>query len=262
MTSLAWLFVPGSRSDRFDKAAVSGADELILDLEDAVAPADKGDARDAVADWLGRGSGWVRINAAGTEWFEADVAALATLPGLRGLMLPKSEDVAVLERLAGILGGRRIIALIETCLGLARARELAGADGVARLAFGSVDFALDLGAVEDDLSLLTARSELVLASRLAGLAAPIDGVTTVLRDAGAIARAAERSHALGFGGKLCIHPAQISPVRVAFAPAAEEIAWAREVLAAASVSAVGAVSVRGQMVDRPVVERARRILEV
>jgi len=260
-SAVSWLFVPGSRSDRFEKAARSAADEIILDLEDAVEPSGKASARLAVAAWLESRDGWVRINASDTDWFEDDIEAVASARGLRGVVVPKCEDLDVLDRLSSLLGERRVVPLIETCVGLDRIRELTKRLGVLRLAFGSLDFAADLGAIDEDVSLLFARSELVLASRLAGLSAPIDGVTTSLREPEAVAAAAKRSRALGFGGKLCVHPEQVAPVREAFQPNAEEVAWAHRIITASRVAESGAVSVDGQMVDRPVIERARRILD-
>lgn len=253
------LFVPGDRADRFAKAAASGADLVVCDLEDAVDPTAKDAARAAVAEWLASGGrAGVRLNAAHTEWYAADCASLSGLPGLVAVMVPKAEDPASLAELASRLGGTPLIALIETALGLHRATELASAPGVARLAFGSIDFALDAGASEDDEALLFARSSLVVSSRVAGLSRPIDGVTVDLDDPAAAGRDAARAQRLGFGGKLCVHPRQVEPVNAAFSPSREEVEQARRVITAAGGGA--AVRVDGRMVDAPVLERARRIL--
>jgi len=258
-----WLFVPGDRPERFAKAAGSGADQMILDLEDAVVAEAKQVARDHLRDWLSDHAGWVRLNAG--DGLEQDLATLAGLPGLRGVVVPKAESP---EALAAI--GRRLgvplVALVESALGLEHAREIARTPGVVRLAFGSIDFALDIGARHTREALASARRELVLVSRLAGLPAPIDGVTAEVPSEGSTQSQArdDADHAreLGFGGKLCIHPRQIEQVRLGFAPSEAELAWAREVVAAAEADAtqVGAVQVGGAMVDRPVVERARRLL--
>jgi citrate lyase subunit beta/citryl-CoA lyase len=258
--SISWLFVSADRPDRFQKAARVGADEVILDLEDAVAPDAKMTARAHVAEWLSaRGSGWVRINAPQTPWHDGDLEALAGCPGLRGLVVPKAEDAEALARIAGRVG-RRVVALVETARGIRGLDAICSAPGVSRLAFGSIDFALDIDAQESDEVLLHARSEMVIAARAAGLAAPVDGVTVEFRSTEVVATAAARSRALGFGGKLCIHPAQVPVVNDAFAPSSAEVAWARRVLAAAQTSPGGAFTVDGRMIDRPLVVRAQRVL--
>ena len=174
----AWLFVPGDRPERFAKAAASGADAVICDLEDAVAPANKPSARSAVAGWLREHRAYVRVNAAGTPWHERDVATLAGLPGLIGVMLPKAETPAEIRA----LGGVPVVPLVETAAGVENVAALATAPGVQRLAFGSIDFALDCGMDELDETLLYARSRLVLASRAARIEPPLDGVTAKLDD--------------------------------------------------------------------------------
>jgi citrate lyase subunit beta/citryl-CoA lyase len=253
----ALLFVPGDRPDRFDKACASGADAVIVDLEDAVAPDAKAHARNAVGRWLtAERRVWLRINACSTSWFRDDLA-LARHPGVTGVVLPKAETVNDLRHLAGI----RVIALIESARGMANLDAIAGSTDVVRLAFGSIDFAVDVGIPGEGEALLFFRSRLVLASRLFGLAAPIDGVTVAIDDAAALRADTQRARSLGFGGKLCIHPRQIGIVREIFAPTAAEVAWAERVIAAADAARGAAVAVDGAMVDRPVVMRARAILE-
>lgn len=261
MSAATWLFVPGSRPDRFAKAAASGADEVICDLEDAVAPGEKEQARADVVAWLrGGGSAWVRLNAVGTRWHDDDVAALAECAGLRGLVVPKAESPSALAALAAeVPGPDRLVALVESAIGVLRAADLAACPGVGRLAFGSIDFALDVDATEDDDSLLLARSTLVLASRAGGRAAPLDGVTTALDDPEALAADARRARRLGFGGKLCVSPRQVPVVAAQFRPSDLEVDWARRVVAAAD-GGTGVVATAGEMVDRPVLERAQRIL--
>ncbi|MBP8931820.1 MAG: CoA ester lyase [Paracoccus sp.] len=248
------LFVPANRPERFAKAAASGADAVILDLEDAVAADAKDAARAALATDFTDLPVIVRINAIGTPWHADDLAAVARLRPA-AVMLPKAEDA---DRVASVAAQTRlpVIALVETARGLAHARTIAAAPGVARIAFGSVDFCADLGCAHLREVLLPARSELVLASRLAGIAAPIDGVTVQLDDLSVSHDDAAHARALGMTGKLCIHPRQIAEVRRAFAPTEAEIDWARRVLA----SGDGAVSVDGAMVDEPVRIRARAIL--
>ncbi|WP_375000947.1 HpcH/HpaI aldolase/citrate lyase family protein [Aeromicrobium sp. CTD01-1L150] len=259
MTSCTWLFVPGSAPNRFDKAAGSGADEVILDLEDTVGAGEKEAARGAVVEWLAQGGrGWVRTNPAGSPWGRDDLAALADAQGLVGVMVPKAEDPVELG-VAGGAVGRPVVALVETARGVLDARRLAAVDGVTALAFGSLDFILDVGVAHDADVVWHARSELVLASRSLGLSAPIDGVTSAVRDDALVHADAVRAKVAGFGGKLCIHPAQVEPAARGFAPSREEIAWARDILAAIGDDTLG-VGIDGTMVDRPVIERARRIL--
>ena len=256
---IAPLFVPADRPERFAKAGFSGADAIIIDLEDAVAPDRKTLARAQISR-----SGalpqniliYVRLNARFTPWHNEDMAALAALD-VAGIVLPKVESAADVEAVAALLKKREVIALIETAAGLAAARQIAGAAATTRLAFGSIDFCADLGMAHTREALLMARSELVLASRLGGLPAPLDGVTASLGDAKLAEDDARYAASLGFGGKLCIHPAQIAPVKLGFAPSEAEIAWAARVLAAAED---GAAAVDGAMVDAPVRARARRIM--
>lgn len=258
-TPVTWLFVPGDRPERFAKAASSGADAVILDLEDAVAPDRKASARAATADWLVSRPGWVRINAIGTPQHTADVERLAdpALRHLQGIVVPMAEDP---ETLVGVHAavGCEVVALIETARGVHRAMVLADAGGVTRLAFGSIDYALDTYSRESREALLLARSTLVVASRVAGLPAPVDGVSVDVTDSDVVADDARYARELGFGGKLCIHPAQVLPVAKAFAPTEAEVTWAHSVLA---TEGAGAASVNGMMVDEPVLARARRILE-
>lgn len=248
------LFVPADRPERFEKAAAAGADAVILDLEDAVAAAAKDAARNALRSDFASVPVLVRVNALGTPWHAADMAALA---GHRfaGVMVPKAEAGEAFTGLCKAAPAP-VIALVESARGLADARRIAETANVARIAFGSIDFCADLGCAHMREALLAARSELVLASRLADLPPPIDGVTTAIDDADAISADARHGRDLGFGGKLAIHPRQIAPIRSGFVPDAAEIAWAYKVLA----SGDGAASVEGAMVDEPVRIRARAIL--
>lgn len=261
-SAASWLFVPGSRPDRFDKAGRVGAGAVIVDLEDAVSPAEKPAARAEVASWLHAGAtAWVRVNAVDTPWHEEDVAVLAACPGLRGLVVPKAEAANELRRIGERLpSGADLVALVETAVGVRDATAVALCPGVRRLAFGSIDFALDIDAEETDEALLFARSTLVLASRAAGLSPPLDGVTVETNDHAVVLRAAGRARALGFGGKLCIHPAQVDAVNSAFAPAPAEVHWARTVLTSVAGAEMAVASIDGKMIDRPVLARARRIM--
>ncbi|MFB6850457.1 HpcH/HpaI aldolase/citrate lyase family protein [Streptomyces sp. NPDC056373] len=251
------LFVPGHRPDRFDKAASSGADVVIIDLEDAVAAEEKDRARDNAAAWLALGNrAIVRINAPGTPWSEADlrVAADHGCP----VMVPKAEDSAVLADLAARTAGRcDLVPLVETALGVERAREVCATPGVVRAAFGNVDLAAQLGIAQDDHTALAhARSRLVVASAAADISPPVDGVTTAVGDMDTLSADIAHARRLGFTGKLCVHPYQLLPVTEGFAPSAEEVRWARAVLGAGD----SVTTVDGQMVDKPVLERARHVL--
>lgn len=256
MSCRAPLFVPATRPERFAKAAMVGADAVILDLEDAVANADKDVARAGLTSDFTDLPVIVRINASDTSWHTADVAGVVGR-GFAAVMLPKSEDPAKVAQAIVALNGLPVIALIETAKGLANARAIAALAGVVRLAFGSIDFCADLGCAHLRDVLLPARSELVLASRLAEISAPIDGVTVQLDDRMITQEDATHARHLGMGGKLCIHPRQIVDVLQAFIPTQVEIDWADRVLLAGEG---GAVSVDGQMVDEPVRIRARAIL--
>jgi citrate lyase subunit beta / citryl-CoA lyase len=263
MTPRSYLFVPGDRPDRFDKALGAGADAVIIDLEDAVAPPAKSTARDALATWLcgaTAGTVMVRVNASHTRWFSDDLQVCAH-PAVGGIVVPKAEDAGVISAVAAGAPGKAVLPLIETAAGFDALRTVAGAAGVARLVFGSIDFQADLGIEGDDDALLFFRSRLVWVSRLAGLAAPVDGVTAALGDAAAVERDTARARRLGFGAKLCIHPQQVAAVNRGFMPSAAELEWAQRVLAAAEASGGAAVAVDGRMVDAPVLLRARRLME-
>ena len=260
MHAATFLFVPGDRPDRFTKALASGADCAIIDLEDAVQPEAKAQARQATLaadiDWTRVA---VRINDATSPHFEDDrqflrVCAASTI------VLPKAESAHTVAQVrAACARDVEVILLIETARGLANMTSLLSAPGVCRAAFGHLDFALDLGCATDWESLIWVRSQLVFQSRLAGALPPIDGVTTDYQNAKAVAEDATAARRLGFGGKLLIHPNQIAPVAAAFTPTASEIAWAEEVIAASNGKR-GAVALDGKMIDKPVIESAQRIL--
>lgn len=280
MSPRSYLFVPADRPERIGKALSSGADAVIVDLEDAVAPQDKAVARGRLADWLqgaSAGSVLVRVNATTSADFDDDLRVCAH-PAVRGVVVPKAETADALAAVAAALPGRALLPLIETAVGYEAVRDVARAPGVSRLLFGSIDFQVDLGieaghglagdhdggegdeAASGD-ALLFFRSGIVLASRLAGLEAPVDGVTTALDDGAALARATARARRLGFGAKLCIHPRQVEAVNRGFSPSDVELDWARRVLAAAAGSGGAAVAVDGRMVDAPVLLRARRLMD-
>ncbi|MDQ0029086.1 HpcH/HpaI aldolase/citrate lyase family protein [Arthrobacter bambusae] len=261
------LFVPGDRPERFAKAVAAGSGVVIIDLEDAVAPDAKAGALAAVLAALAAGAdvrsmrALVRVNPLGSSQYDAEITALlaAAVPGsgLLGFMVPKAEDAGALGQLRAKMPGHlALVPLIESAVGVVNAVELARVSGVTRLAFGAIDFALDIDADGGDRFLDNARAQLVLASRAARIAAPLDSPSTEIADGGRVADSARLARNFGFGGKLCIHPAQLAAVRGAFAPTEAEIEWARSVIGAEG----GAAQVDGQMIDRPVTERAKRIL--
>ncbi len=253
----SWLFVPGDRPERFAKAAAAGADAVILDLEDAVAPAAKDAAREHVRQWLQAGNqAYLRINSPEGSWFEQDLS-LASLAA--GIILPKAEHGSDIARVMQA-GAQSVLPLIETAQGMWLAHTLASQPGVLRLVFGTIDFNLDMGIEGEDEQLLYFRSQLVLASKVAGIQPPVDGVTTAFDDEEVIRHDTLRGKRLGFGGKLCIHPRQVPTVNACFAPSAAEVEWARQVEQAAQSSGGAAVSLNGKMIDRPVILKAQEIL--
>lgn len=264
----SFLFVPATRPERYAKALASGADAVIIDLEDAVAPADKMAARQMLAHaWPGlpaaqRGRVLVRLNASGTAWHGDDLALLGTL-GVVGVVLPKAESAVDLARVAAAMGPAcALVPLIESVAGLDAADALARSPQVLRLAFGNLDFQADAGMAcgPDEPELTAVRLALVLSSRRAGLAAPVDGVTAAMQDAAQLQCDALRSRRGGFGGKLCIHPSQVAGVNAAFTPNPAETDWARRVLAAFEVAGGSVFSLDGRMVDAPVLLLAQRTL--
>ena len=260
MIARSYLFVPGDRPDRFDKACSAGADMVILDLEDAVPPARKSEARAAIGKWLSSGKEIVlRINADTTEWFSDDLQ-LARVPGVAGIILPKAERIDRALQTICADGRKFLLPLIETAQGFASARALASAPGVQRLLFGTLDFQMDLGIDGEGEELAYYRSEMVLISRLAEIQPPVDGPCTALDDAAQLTADTRRARRMGFGGKLCIHPKQVAHVNAAFAPTGDELAWARRVVAAAAESKGAAVALDGRMVDRPVILKAEQIV--
>jgi len=257
----SYLFVPGNRPDRFAKAFSAGADAVIVDLEDAVPPAQKNEARSAVAAWLSHGKPtFIRVNDATTTWFRDDLE-ISRSPTVAGIVLPKAERVENLTFLREkVTPGAQILPLVETGQGFRNAQALARTPGVQRLIFGEIDFQLDLGIRGNGEELLYFQSQLVLVSRLAGIQSPVAGINAAIDDLNSLRADTLRSRRLGFGAKLLIHPKQISIVHECFRPSAEEIVWAKRVLEAAAASQGAAVSMNGQLVDRPIIARAESIL--
>ena len=267
----SFLFVPANRPERYAKALASGAGAVIIDLEDAVAPDAKVAARAQLAEAFATVPAaelvrvLVRINAVGTPWHDDDLQLLQQLAGagLGGVVLPKLESVAELTRVAASTGpGCALLPMLESAAGLAVLDALAAGPQVLRLVFGNLDFQADLGmaCAPDETELQPVRLALVLASRRAGLAAPVDGVTPGTRDAAQLQTDAARSRRGGFGAKLCIHPSQVAAVNAALGPTELEIQWARKVLAENTRVGGAVFNLDGRMVDGPVLRLAERTL--
>lgn len=258
-SSTTFLFVPGDRPERFEKAAASGADVIIIDLEDAVAPESKQQALENTIAWLKeseKNTALVRINAS-EDQNELKALREAAPVGLLGVVLPKSETQNQVETVVAALpAGSAIIALIETAVGIENSNSIATSKGIARLAFGAVDFGSDTGSTHESV-FDYARAKIVVASRAAELAAPLDSPCLTLDDESVISNETGRAKDFGFAGKLCIHPAQVEVVKRCFQPTAAEIEWAKLVVNAPS----GATSLGGQMIDKPIVERAKSLLD-
>jgi citrate lyase subunit beta/citryl-CoA lyase len=255
------LFVPGDRPDRFVKALESRATGAILDLEDAVAPERKGEARAAVRTFLegapDRSRVAVRINPTTGDEGRRDLAMLADAPPPAAVLVPKAEDPAALVAIAAGLAEVGLITLIETARGVARCEEIATVERVLALAFGPYDLAAELGGESDRDVMLPYRARLLIAARAAGRWA-IDGPSREYGDPAIPAADAEHAVRLGFDGKLLIHPAQIAPVRAAFIPSADELAYAQRIVAAAERGSPSVLD--GTMIDAPIVTAALRIV--
>ncbi len=261
-----YLFVPGNRPDRFGKALASGADAVVLDLEDAVAADDKDAARAAVRAWAAdatpadRARVVVRTNDLGSPHAARDLAAVADA-ALTAVMLPKTESADDVATVRSAAPDVVVLALVESARGLAAAEEIAAAPGVVRLVFGTLDYALDLDLELEDASdgLSYAAGRLAVASRCAGIATPVGGVTPQLGDEARLLADLAWSRRHGFGAKLCIHPAQVAAIHAALAPTTQAVERARRVLEA-DAGSPGAAQLDGRMIDRPVVLAARRTL--
>ena len=275
----SFLFAPGNHARRVEKALTLPADAVILDLEDAVAISEKPRTRDLVVAAYGQkrhGKLYVRVNAYTTEWCYADIVAVVRT-GLDGIILPKVESpdqlraadwlITNLERERDLpIGAIDLVPIIETALGVRDIGAIAASGSrTKRMAFGAGDYTLDLGMVwsRDEGELLPARSAVVMASRAAGIEPPFDTVWADLRDAEGFERSATHAAALGFQGKMCIHPDQIAVANAAFSPTAEQLAWARRVIAAfneAETKGLASIQLDGQFIDYPIVQRARQVV--
>jgi citrate lyase subunit beta / citryl-CoA lyase len=273
------LFAPASSPRKIENAFMSDADGIIIDLEDSVAVAEKPAARAALVQAFAsplRLPAFVRVNAVSTSFFHEDMKAISQL-ALTGVMVPKVEsaaDLAVVDEVLREVEARNgvaphaieILPILETARGLSAAAEVAGASPrIRRLTFGAIDLALDMDiSIDEPFGVIDhARFMVALASRAARLAPPFDTAFVDFSDLDRLRADARRARAFGFHGKCCIHPTQVEVVNAVFTPTAVETARARRIVEAfdqAEGMGVAAVNVDGQMVDYPVVSRARRLL--
>lgn len=263
-----FLFVPASRPDRYGKALASAADAVVFDLEDAVAAADKDDARRALIEaWaqlsaVGKGV-MIRISSPDSSEGQKDLQMLAQLQSTPGIMVAKAESGDTLRQVRAACSDAPLIPLVESARGYQALADIAGAEGVVRLAVGHIDFMAETGiqCSENQIELLPLRFAVTMQSALHRLAGPVDGVTVEINDAGKVRADALMARRMGFRGKLCIHPRQVAEVRAVFTPSEEEVDWARRVIEGNERSGGAAFQLDGQMVDMPVVIQAQRILE-
>lgn len=275
----SYLFAPGNHPRRVEKSFTTGCDAVILDLEDAVAIAEKLTTRAVVVEALKLPRicrGYIRVNSIDTEFCFDDIEAVVG-PWLDGIMLPKVERAADfqavdwmmsnLERRHGMeIGTIDLIPIIETAEGHAAAREIAASGGrLNRLSFGGGDYTRDLNLqwtfAEEEIAAV--RAEVVLASRLAEIEPPIDTVFIHIKEHEHFARSARKGREFGFQGKLCIHPDQVGPTNAAYTPTDDEAAWARKIISsfkAAEAEGLASIQVDGYFVDYPIVEKAQRIV--
>ena len=281
----SWMFVPGHRQRMIDKALGLNADAIMLDIEDGVAPNEKDSARRNIGESLGREkpagtpARYVRINAIGHERMHADLEAVVR-PGLEGLVCPKVDTVEDVKTVDAILndtepanklirGGVKLLIAIESPKGLLNAPAIAAASPrVSGLLFGAEDFGREIGlpAVREGEArdLIHARSAIVVAAASAHVQA-IDGVWVDLNDSAGLFGFAQQSRRLGFSGMSCIHPSQVDAINATFSPTAEEVEYCQNVLRAfdeATARGDGSIALGGQLIDRPIVERARRTIEM
>jgi citrate lyase subunit beta/citryl-CoA lyase len=253
----SWLLVNGAQADRFQAAAHSRADIVVLDIEDAVAPKDKVAARDNVVGWLAEGNtDWVRINGFGTPWWADDLKALANT-SVGGVMLAMVESVDHVTETAKRLAGVPIVALVETARGLERITEIASAKGTFRLAFGIGDFRRDTGFGDDPATLAYTRSRFTIAAKAAHLPSAIDG-PTIGSNPLKLIEATAVSVEFGMTGKICLNPDQCAVVNEGLSPSQDEIAWAKEFFA--EFERDGGEIRNGS--DLPRIARATKILEL
>ena len=276
----SFLFAPGNHPRKVEKVFDAGSDAVILDLEDAVATAEKVATRDVIVEALQRprrNLGYVRVNSFETEFCFGDIDAIVG-PGLDGIVLPMVENpaqliavdwmVANLERARGLeVGAIDIMPILETGKGIAALPDIAGCGSrVKRMAFGAGDYTYDMNMdwTLDEVNLDDARSRMVLASRAADLEPPVDTVWIHIKDLDGIRASSERAKQMGFQGKMCIYPPQVAIVNEVYSPTVAEIEHAEKVVAAfdeAEKAGSSSIQLDGYFIDYPIVYKAQRILD-
>lgn len=261
MTPLTWLYVPADRPDRVEKALTSGAHAVIVDLEDAVAPAAKPEARESLRSLFETEPSvhvQIRVNSLATPWGAQDLELAATLP-VHGVTLPKTESLDDVEAAATLLGGRPALhCLVETALGVERAFEIASSAHVTGISLGEADLRSDTGA--RDAGLDWARARVVNAAAAAGLPRPPQSVYPNVVDLEGLAASCAHGRELGFLGRAAIHPRQLPVIEHAYLPSRREVARARELLEAAAAGREGAFALDGQFVDAPILAAAQQVV--
>lgn len=262
-----FLFVPGTRPERITKAFASGADEVIVDWEDTVAPEDKDTARAYTAEYCRRPDHpdiWVRINGAHSTFHQSDVEAIKSISKIKGIVLSKTihpVEISTVFQAAG----RPIIADIESAQGMANIPQLTLSDGLFALTYGCLDLANDLGiqygTAAAQMVFDRLRVDMLLHSRINGLHAPLETTFPDFNDEAANLHYTRHWRDMGMGGVLCIHPKQVAAVKAALKPSENECAFAAKVVAEAERSGLAVFQVDGQMIDAPVIERAHWILQ-
>ncbi|MGP5209453.1 HpcH/HpaI aldolase/citrate lyase family protein [Psychrobacter alimentarius] len=266
-----WLFVPATRIDRVDKAFASGADAIIVDLEDAVAKKDKAEARDALKNYYDEQYEaqnyrpiWVRINKAGSEEFFKDIVLCQQMPKLAGVLLAKAEraeDIESIHQLTGL----PVIALIESAVGLYQIDSMAKAVGLTAFSYGFLDLCNDLqvqvGTPAADIIANQIRYQLILTSKVHQLSPPIDTIYPDFKDEVGLGDRVQLWSQMGMAGMLCIHPKQVASVQQALQPTTKALEFAKRVIEEYERSGQAVFEVDGEMIDAPVIERSRQLLD-
>ena len=263
----SWLFVPATRIDRVAKAFASGADAVIIYLEDTVALVDKAQARLAIEDYYNSPAYqplWLRINQATSSEFANDVALCQRLPNLTGIILAKAEQAADIEHLYQHTG-LAVVALIETAVGLYQVDAMAKALGLVAFSYGFLDLCNDLrvqvGTAAADIVANQLRYQLLVSSRANQLSAPIDSIYADFKDEAGLKDRVTLWSQMGMSGMLCIHPKQVAIVQQALQPTEQQLDFAKKVIAEFERSGQAVFKIDGNMVDAPVVQRCRQLLQ-
>lgn len=266
-----WLFVPATRIDRVDKAFASGADAVIVDLEDTIAKEDKAEARYALKNYYDDQNAkqtyqpiWLRINKAGSEEFFKDIVLCQKMPNLAGVLLAKAEQVADIESVHQ-LTNLPVIALIESAIGLYQIDSMAKAVGLVAFSYGFLDLCNDLqvqvGTPSAEIVANQIRYQLILTSKVHQLSPPIDTIYPDFKDGVGLSNRVNLWSQMGMAGMLCIHPKQVATVQQYLHPTDRELEFATRVIEAYEKSGQAVFKIDGEMVDAPVIARSRQLLD-